>query len=561
MVRTSLEIAYPEISAEWHPVKNGELLPSQVGYGSNKKVWWLGSCNHEWQAKISNRVFDNNKCPYCSGRYPIVGENDLATTDPDVAAEWHPTRNGALTPRDVKRSTEKKVWWLGTCGHEWSAIIGARTGKLNTGCPYCSNQKVLIGYNDLQSRCPEIAMEWHPTKNKIGPTEVVYGSSKKAWWLCDVCGHEWSTHIVSRVRNGYSVTGCPICNSGTSTSLPEQAILYYLENAVGEIKHRTCDEIGMELDIYIPSLNVAIEYDGIYWHKNKNNNDKIKTELCNINQIRLIRIRKNGLPEIDGGEVIWRDGFDDESLNVVLMQLFKMLAIKVDVNISRDKLKIYSRYKYDRKLNSLEVKNPQIAAEWHPIKNSDLKPTHVNVRASMKVWWLGKCGHEWEAAISSRTGKTNVGCPYCSNVKVNAGVNDILTTHPQAFDDWDYELNKIMPSEVTYGSGKKIFRRCKNNHSWKSTVKDMINGRGCPYCANKIVLKGYNDLATIYPEIAEEWHPTDNGTLMPSDIMAGSSKKVTWLGKCGHEWKTSIYSRTAKRTGCPFCSRKKNIYE
>ena len=186
MVRKSLEIAYPEISAEWHQAKNGELLPSQVGYGSNKKVWWLGACNHEWQAKICNRVFDNNKCPYCSGRYPIVGENDLATTDPDIAAEWHPTRNGTLTPRDVKRSTEKKVWWLGKCGHEWSAIIGARTGKLNTGCPYCSNQKVLIGYNDLQSRCPEIAMEWHPTKNKIGPTEVVYGSSKKAWWLCDV---------------------------------------------------------------------------------------------------------------------------------------------------------------------------------------------------------------------------------------------------------------------------------------------------------------------------------------------------------------------------------------
>jgi hypothetical protein len=65
----SLAEKYPEVAAQWHPTKNGELTALDVSSGSNKKVWW--KCNvgddHEWSAIIYSRAINGNKCPICSG--------------------------------------------------------------------------------------------------------------------------------------------------------------------------------------------------------------------------------------------------------------------------------------------------------------------------------------------------------------------------------------------------------------------------------------------------------------------------------------------------------------
>lgn len=84
-----------------------------------------------------------------------------------------------------------------------------------------------------------------------------------------------------------------------------------------------------------------------------------------------------------------------------------------------------------------------------------------------------------------------------------------------------------------------------------------IKGQGCPYCAGKKILIGFNDLQSQYPEIAAEWHPTNNGDLKPTDVMSGSNKKVWWLGKCGHEWQAAISARCKSRQGCPLCFQQK----
>ena len=84
-----------------------------------------------------------------------------------------------------------------------------------------------------------------------------------------------------------------------------------------------------------------------------------------------------------------------------------------------------------------------------------------------------------------------------------------------------------------------------------------MNGADCPYCAGRSVMPGFNDLATIEPEVAKEWHPTMNAVLTPEQVTAGSSKQVWWQCSDGHAWKARVSSRTSrKRPGCPVCAGK-----
>lgn len=163
--RLSLSNTYPEIAKEWHPTKNGELSPDFVTPKSGRKVWWLGACGHEWQAVISHRT-DGQNCPICSNHKLLAGFNDLATKFPNIADEWHPVKNGQLTPSDVFSTSNRKVWWLGKCGHEWQVAISCRT-KNNNGCPICSGYRFQSGINDLKTINPALAAEWDYEKNIV----------------------------------------------------------------------------------------------------------------------------------------------------------------------------------------------------------------------------------------------------------------------------------------------------------------------------------------------------------------------------------------------------------
>ena len=146
------------------------------------------------------------------------------------------------------------------------------------------------------------------------------------------------------------------------------------------------------------------------------------------------------------------------------------------------------------------------------------------------------------------------GCPYCSNRRILNGINTIDATNPDIAIMWDYKKNGgLKPSDVTIGSGRIVWWRCEKGHSWQAAPYNVSKGQGCPYCANRQVLKGFNDLETINPKIAEEWNYKKNGDLKPSDVIAGSTKSVWWKCKKGHEWEARIYSRNNNHS-CPFCS-------
>jgi transcription elongation factor Elf1 len=144
-----LAISHPHLIEQWHPTKNDDLLPSEITSGCVKNVWWLGKCGHEWQSTVRNRTNPSPKkkiyakyfgCPYCSNR--LVNEtNSLAFMFPEIAQEWHPTKNGDLLPENVNYRSYKKVWWFGKCGHEWETLIRTRTRKRSAGCPNCCESR------------------------------------------------------------------------------------------------------------------------------------------------------------------------------------------------------------------------------------------------------------------------------------------------------------------------------------------------------------------------------------------------------------------------------------
>ena len=282
---------YPDLAAEWNYEKNGKLKPDEFSRGSNKRIWWRCSkCGNNYQALVSNRASHNTGCPYCAGKKPIVGKTDILTLYPNLTKEWNYTKNRDLIPQDFTPGSEKKVWWTCAFGHEYFATICGRVK--GNGCPFCSGRQAITGKNDLLTLRPDIAAEWDYDKNgNKRPEQTPAQSGRKVWWKCSLCGHTWEA--APAMRTGQE-TGCPNCLKHRKTSFPEQAIFYYIQKIFPDAMNSYTDSFDnrMELDIYIPSRNTGIEYDGVYWHKNERKENE-KYSICRSQGIKLIRVKEN----------------------------------------------------------------------------------------------------------------------------------------------------------------------------------------------------------------------------------------------------------------------------
>jgi Zn finger protein HypA/HybF involved in hydrogenase expression len=216
----SLRRVRPDLAAELHESRNGELDPGVVAAGSHRKAWWrCQDCGHEWEATVDNRVGRGAGCPRCARRGQVEDRStvergrSLAVNHPDLAAELHPDRNIGLDPYALARHSARVVWWrCGSCGQDWEAVVANRAA--GTGCPACwqarrsAAQSVVAPERSLVRRAPELVAEFHPTLNPgLDPTTLGAGSGLKAWWQCRNYGHEWAATVTNRT----SGSGCPRC--------------------------------------------------------------------------------------------------------------------------------------------------------------------------------------------------------------------------------------------------------------------------------------------------------------------------------------------------------------
>ena len=182
----SLAREQPALSREWHENRNGDLKPGDVGSDSTKKVWWQcpARTDHEWRGKISRRVAGKG-CPFCSGiEYPR--DKSLAATYPDLAREWHKTKNGRLKATSVPSTCDLLIYWrcLDNPKHVWRCQLKNRTRRGGRGCPICAGQ-VATPEDSLARVNAKLARQWHPRKNgDLRPRDVLPQSGKTAWWRC-----------------------------------------------------------------------------------------------------------------------------------------------------------------------------------------------------------------------------------------------------------------------------------------------------------------------------------------------------------------------------------------
>ena len=582
---------FPNLLKEWDFERNKNPHPETISFSSHDKAWWKCKKGHRWEALISNRARLGRNCPYCAHQLPIPGETDLESQYPNVCKELHPTKNGDLDTSKIMPGTHKEAWFVcPDCGHEYKTRI--RNRVIGIGCPVCAMKKIVPGVNDFQTKHPNTAREWDTVKNgDKQPSNFSPNSDFEAWWICPI-GHSYKTSIVSRSRGKQ----CPICQKANHTSFPEQAILYYVKKYYPDAINGYKDifERSMELDIYIPSIKVGIEYDGTAWHDNKTNlkRDRKKYEICKKNDIYLIRVRekpyeqeekmcdlllvlKSERNSIDLDREIYHvltsittsyiaspyfkfDTWLDQQKQADNLRFGLQL---MDVNTKRDRRKI-QKYLTEF-VGSLGEARPDLVEEWDYDKNAPLTPFNVKLSTNEKVWWkCKKCGHEWKTSIAERGGHDKTRCPVCA-LKISAKKHhdfvlrkkgSLAATHPHLLEKWDYEKNSAKPEEVVAGSGEKVWWKCKKcGYSWQATISHMsARNSKCPCCQNKVCVPGVNDIATLYPHLLEDWNYEKN-IINPSANTAGGKRAFWKCHACGHEWEAQIYNRI-KGVGCPKCA-------
>lgn len=471
-----------------------------------------------------------------------------------LMSEWDWVKNNELNfnPNNLTLGNNKdRVFWICEKGHSWKTTIYCRS-TFKTNCPYCYG-RYATKETCLATLNPLLTKEWDFDKNiELTPYEVKPNSHKEVWWKCNK-GHSWKAFISDRNSRG---NGCPICNAESHSSFPEQSLYFFIKQVCPDALNRYKYNKKFEADIFIPSKNIAIEYDGFYYHKN-NLNDIKKDNYFKQEGIVLIRVKEgvetSTTDNIIGVKRVPSISDLENSFNELFILLNKNhnISMPKEINIKEKELDILNLFIGKQKEESI-ASNPKLYKEWDFEKNLNIDPSLISIYSNRNFWWICEKRHSWKASCNNRIkGKD---CPVCSNRVILQGFNDLETVNPNLIKYWNFEKNLISPKEVSYGSDKKVWWTCENGHDYYMAIQRVSSGRGCPICAGKKVVTGVNDLYTLFPQLILEWDYNYNEK-DPKNITAYTDYKAKWIcNKCNHSWIATVQSRTKGR-GCPKCAR------
>jgi hypothetical protein len=511
----SISVKYPELAKEWDYGKNDvDISPDKITCGSNKKIWWMCSNNHSFELTPVKRTSRKQNCGLC------LGDKSLEAKFPEIAKEWDYGKNGDKLPNNILAHSSKKYWFKCMNNHEYEAIISSRVGS--NGCPTCIIDRHVPKYKPKQFkkeetflfRFPEIAKEWHPTKNGDTTANDVKPASRQiGWWLCKN-GHEYQRPLLKRVYDNKSCTTCKRNEKLKETSF--------------ENKH--------------PEL-VKL------WHPTKNNDTKpssvshgstqIVWILCEIGheyQQKVCEISQQLCYECKTG---MKKQIIIQAASSKLTKKIKINDVTIKPIIIKESEKLIDKY-------------PDIAKEWDHEKNKDLTISNITYKSSKKVWWKCLNGHEYCLAIVDRTIK-NKECAECDNVN---NINLLIKNYPKIAKEWDYEENDQFKSyRNAYNYDRKVWWVCNNGHKWTETTNKRLKSSECSECV-MIKIRNENSLLNKFPEITGSWDYNKNKCEI-SKVSYKSPKKVWWLCSSGHSYERSIVNRTINDQ-CVACIENEN---
>lgn len=583
----SLETLFPQIAAEWDFEKNAPLNPDFVKAKSKRRYWWVCSSNHHYIMAVCSRTCAGQSCPYCSGRKVLTGFNDLAFKNPELASEWDSEKNGTLTPSDVTWCSGKRVWWrCKVCGRQWVSSVNNRA--YGNGCPDCA--KIIMSQKVGGSRNPMFGCT-----GKDNPHSIPICSYTQDGMLVG----EYSSAAEASRKEGYHYSSISSCIRGINKTAG--GLLWRKREDVLDESSRVKQSIDVErkdLEYVLPEIIG-------YWDWNKNGDlapnklakssskmiwlrcdkghewkDKVSL-LTQAGRIKCPECKK-AMPNIgiDDFATLFPELLEewDYDLNTCPPhELFPNSKQKVAWRCTKGHrwkdtifmrthgmggCPICTRRKLFPGVNDLATLSPALASEWDSEQN-EKTPADYCFRSTQQAWWICPQGHRWQARINERFRGKN--CTVCEGkgptrrscvrtlIKKN---NDLKTVCPELAAEWDYNLNEKGPEEYVRGSCSIVGWKCPLGHTWQASISQRVNTKtGCPFCKNRRVWPGFNDLQSKNPKICEDWD-YDRNEDSPQTVLFGSHREVWWkCHKCGCEWKSRVGSRTKQGQGCPRCAK------
>jgi len=304
----SLAKARPDLVAYWAEDRNGkpaseqELLP----VGDPTRAWWRCTRDpeHVFEGAIAYRARHPWRCKHCP--HPSPQGRSLLDTHPELASEWDQAANLPFTPADVRAGSKRQVVWR--CPrhpelHVYTRSVSRRALQ-GVGCVYCSGFASDQLLNSVTAVAPHLVWEWDYRRNPAFPEDVVARSGKKAWWRCP-SGHSWEAVVATRTMKGVGCGKCAARHTSIAEALVRSELRTFLPTILPEGRRIDASPIGItkrtkwpEIDIVVPDLRIAIEYDGSYHHRNRIEQDRRKSKMLGRLGWQVIRIRTGDLTPI-----------------------------------------------------------------------------------------------------------------------------------------------------------------------------------------------------------------------------------------------------------------------
>lgn len=296
-----------------YAVNSGQgILPTMYTKGSGKVAnWKCPDCGYTWDSRIID-VVRGYRCSPCGNAKIVPGINDIFTKRPDLLPKY---RNDLCPEADVTKigtgNSSDLLWWDCEEGHPYQQT--AADICRGVGCGVCRGLQVHVGFNDFATRYPKEASRWNYILNgDLKPEDVSYGAGIYAWFTCDN-GHDTYKYLPDTYR-----FGCRSCSSGTSK--PEAEVREYIQGLIPTeevIPNDRSIVSPKEIDIYIPSRSLAVEFNGVFTHS-----DYYKSRE-GVDARKAKSIRERGVKF----HAVWEDDWRDRQ-EIVKSQLRRKLGIQ-----------------------------------------------------------------------------------------------------------------------------------------------------------------------------------------------------------------------------------------
>ena len=420
------------------------------------------ACGYEW-SPWPNNMLRGERCPSCT--------NIKRRSKEEFVSELAITNPGIVLIGSFSNVSTKAQFKCEKCGHEWMTLPS--TLLRGHGCPICSRK--LMG-TEMKSN-EQFLRELSEINGFVEPLEEYKGNRTKIQCVCHICGCIWQTTPHALL----SGNGCPDCCK-TGTSFYEQFIFLAFAKALGKenVLHRDKDTIGCELDIVVPSRQLAIEPGSWYWHKNRTDKDEDKERKCHEYGIELITIYDNcDSVSFEETECHWRYKCDLSSIKnrEVLINLTKKLleyaGCKENLchedwgSIAQESYRRSRKRTTEQFAHDLEAVNPNIEVI------GDYLRSHAPVSVRCKI-----CGHLWDSTPHDLL--AGYGCSVCGR---KSAKRKMQKPNSQFQNELIERNGTVEPLEDYKGDRVPILVRClKCGYVWKAVPHELLAGHGCYRC-------------------------------------------------------------------------------